>query len=176
MSFSFHRLLALLCCCADLYSPCPFADSLCFSIAALPSADTLRSAPGVAALLVLSKRTLFVGQLRVWEEFFFPTDLLRNTHSLRVLPSFSFVRMPFAQHNRGFGHFFSAASSSSREAMVGSALSRASTFRFDLGICGAIIVSGSCACPSHLWISRVLTSSSSLGISSSHRLIHKFCL
>jgi hypothetical protein len=60
--------------------------------------------------------------------------------------------------------------------MVGSALSRASTFRFDLGICGAIIVSGSCACPSHLWISRVLTSSSSLGISSSHRLIHKFCL
>ena len=45
-----------------------------------------------------------------------------------------------------------------------------------LGVSGATVVSGSCACPSHLWISRVLTSSSSLGISSSHRLIHKFCL
>ncbi len=33
-------------------------------------------------------------------------------------------------------------------------------------VSGATIVSGSCACPSHLWISRVLTSSSSLGISS----------
>jgi hypothetical protein len=30
----------------------------------------------------------------------------------------------------------------------------------------SMFVSGSCACPSHLWISRVLTSSSSLGISS----------
>jgi len=84
-----------------------------------------------------------------------------------VLPSFALVsRMPFAQHNHGFGHFFSATSSSRREAMVGGALARASAFRVGLGVSGATIVSGSCACPSHLWISRVLTSSSSLGISS----------
>jgi hypothetical protein len=81
--------------------------------------------------------------------------------------------------------------------MVGGALARVSTFRVGLGVSGATIVSGSCAYPSHLWISRVLTSSSSLGISSlfcratqcmrhvsstlafslsSHRLVHKFCL
>jgi hypothetical protein len=84
-----------------------------------------------------------------------------------VLPSFPLVsRMPFAEHNRGFGHFFSAASSSRRETMVGGALARASAFRFGLGVSGATIVSGSSACPSHLWISRVLTSSSTLGISS----------
>jgi hypothetical protein len=53
-----------------------------------------------------------------------------------------------------------------REAVVGGALARASAFRVGLGVSGATIVSGSCACPSHLWISRVLTSSSSLGISS----------
>ena len=83
-----------------------------------------------------------------------------------VLPSFALVsRIPFAQHNHDFGHFFNATSSSRREAMVGGALARASTFRVDLGVSGAIIVSGSCACPSHLWISRVLTSSSSSGIS-----------
>jgi hypothetical protein len=84
-----------------------------------------------------------------------------------VLPSFALVsRMQFAQHNRGFGHFFSAASSSRREAMVGGALVRGSDFRVGLGVSGATIVSGSSVCPSHLWISRVLTSSSSLGISS----------
>ncbi len=56
-----------------------------------------------------------------------------------VLPSFALLsRMPFAQLNHGFGQ----------------------------GVSGATIVSGSCACQSHLWISRVLTSSSSLGISS----------
>ncbi len=47
-----------------------------------------------------------------------------------------------------------------RKAMV------AGAFRVGLGVSGATIVSGSCACPSHLWISRVLTSSSSLGITS----------
>ena len=84
-----------------------------------------------------------------------------------VLPSFDLVsRMSFAQHHRGFGHFFSAASSSRREAMVGGALARASAFRVGLGVSGVTIVSGSYVCPSHLWISRVLTSSSSLGISS----------
>ena len=84
-----------------------------------------------------------------------------------VLPSFALVSgMPFAQHNRGFGHFFSAASSSRREAMVGGALARASAFRVGLGVGGAAVASGSCARPSHSWISRLLTSSLSLGISS----------
>ncbi len=83
-----------------------------------------------------------------------------------VLPSFVLVsRMPFAQRYRGNATSFSAATSSRREAMVGGALARASAFRVGLGVSGATIVSGSCACPSHLWISRVLTSSS-LGISS----------
>ncbi len=78
-----------------------------------------------------------------------------------VIPSFVLVsRMPFVKHNRDFGHFFRAASSSRREAMVGGALTRDSAFRFGLGVSGATIVSGSCACPSHLWISHVLTSSS----------------
>ena len=48
----------------------------------------------------------------------------------------------------------------------GGALVRASAFRVGLGVSGADIVSGSSACPSHLWMSRVLTSSSSLGSSS----------
>ncbi len=84
-----------------------------------------------------------------------------------VLPFFVLVsRMPFAQRYRGNATSFSAASSSRREAMVGGALARASAFRVGLGLSGATIVSGSCACPSHVWISRVSTSSSSLGISS----------
>ena len=49
---------------------------------------------------------------------------------------------------------------------VGGALVRASAFRFGLGVSGATIVSGSCARPSHLWMSCLLTSSLSLGISS----------
>ncbi len=86
---------------------------------------------------------------------------------VEVIPSFALVsRMSFAHHNRGFDHFFSAASFSRREAMVGGALVRASDFRVALGVSGATIVSGSCTCPSHLWISHVLTSSLSLGISS----------
>jgi hypothetical protein len=84
-----------------------------------------------------------------------------------VLPSFALVsRMTFAQHNHDFGHFFISTFSSRREGMVGGALVRVSAFRVGLGVSGATIVSGSCACPSHLWISRVLTSSSSLDISS----------
>ncbi len=88
-----------------------------------------------------------------------------------VLPSFALVSgMSFAQHNRDFVHFFSAPSSSRRETIVGGSLTRALVFRIGLGVSeyfsGDTIVSGSCACPSHLWISRVLTSSSSLGISS----------
>ncbi len=58
-----------------------------------------------------------------------------------VLPSFALVsRMPFAQHNHGFGHFFSSTSSSRREAMVGGALTRSSAFRVGLGVSGATIV------------------------------------
>jgi hypothetical protein len=61
-------------------------------------------------------------------------------HSTFVLVS----RMQLAQQYRGNGHFLSAASSSRHKAMVG-ALARASA---------------------HSWISRLLTSSLSLGISS----------
>jgi hypothetical protein len=42
--------------------------------------------------------------------------------------------MSFAQHNRGFGHFFSAASSSRREAMVGVALARALSVWVSVGL------------------------------------------
>ena len=41
--------------------------------------------------------------------------------------------------------------------MVGGALARASDFRVGLGVSGDVIVSGSCACPSYLWMSHVLT-------------------
>ena len=74
--------------------------------------------------------------------------------------------MPFAQHNRGFGHFLSAASSSRLQTMVGGALVRVSAFRFGLGVSGVTIVSGSSAHPSHSWMSCLLTSSLSLGVSS----------
>jgi hypothetical protein len=84
-----------------------------------------------------------------------------------VLPSFVLVsNMPFTEHNRGFATSFRGASSFRREAIVGGALARASAFRVGLGVSGAVIVSGSCACPSHLWMSHVLTSSLSLGSSS----------
>jgi hypothetical protein len=43
-----------------------------------------------------------------------------------------------AQHNRGFGHFFSAASSSRREAMVGGTLVRISSFRVDFRVSGSL--------------------------------------
>ena len=84
-----------------------------------------------------------------------------------VLPSFVLVsNIPFAHHNRVFTTSLRASSSLQREAMVGGALAKALAFRVGLGVSGADIVSGSCACPSHLWMSHVLTSSSSLGISS----------
>ena len=86
---------------------------------------------------------------------------------LVVLPTFVLVsRMQLAQQYRGNGHFLSATSSSRREAMVGGALARASALRVGLGVGGAAIASGSCARPSHSWISRLLTSSLSLGTSS----------
>ena len=75
-----------------------------------------------------------------------------------VLPTFLLVsRMQLAQQYRGNGHFLSAASSSRHETMVGGALARASALCVGLGVSGATIVSGSCARPSHSWISRLLT-------------------
>jgi hypothetical protein len=50
--------------------------------------------------------------------------------------------------------------------MVGGALVNTSAFRFGLGVSGDTIVSGSCPRPSHSWMSCLLTSSLSLGISS----------
>ncbi len=60
--------------------------------------------------------------------------LVRGAGAFAVgLPSFTLVsRMLFAQHNRGFDHFFSATSSSRRESMVAGALARASVFRVGL--------------------------------------------
>ena len=52
------------------------------------------------------------------------------------------------------------------ETMVGGALLRASVVSVDLGVSGATIVSGSCVRPSYSWVSRLSTSSLSLGISS----------
>jgi hypothetical protein len=84
-----------------------------------------------------------------------------------VLPTFVLVsRMQLAQQYRGNGHFLSGVSSSRHETMVGGALTRVSTFRVGVGVSGVTIVSGSCSRPSHLWISHLLTSSLSLGISS----------
>jgi hypothetical protein len=48
--------------------------------------------------------------------------------------------------------------------MVDGALTRPSAVRVDMGVSG--LVSGSCVRPSHSWISHLLTSSLSLGISS----------
>jgi hypothetical protein len=84
-----------------------------------------------------------------------------------VLQTFVVVsRMQLALQYRGNSHFLSAASFSRHKAMVGGALARASALPVGLGVGGATIVPGSCARPSHSWISRLLTSSSSLGISS----------
>ena len=52
------------------------------------------------------------------------------------------------------------------EAMVGDTLARVSTLRFGLGVGGGLIASGSRACTSHLWTSRLLNSPFSLGFSS----------
>ncbi len=61
-----------------------------------------------------------------------------------VLPSVVLVsRIQLAQRYRGnIATSFSAASSSRREAMVGGALARASSFRVDLGVSGATITPG----------------------------------
>jgi hypothetical protein len=84
-----------------------------------------------------------------------------------VIPTFVLVsRMHLAQQYRVNGHFLNSSSSSRHKAMVGGALARASTLRVGLGVSGDTIVSGSCVRPSYSWISLLLTSSLSLGISS----------
>jgi hypothetical protein len=84
-----------------------------------------------------------------------------------VLPTFVLLpRMQLAQQYRVDDHFLRAVSSSRHEAMVGGTLTRSSVLSVGLGVSGATIVSGSCVRPSHSWISRLLTSSLSLGISS----------
>jgi hypothetical protein len=84
-----------------------------------------------------------------------------------VFPTFVLLsRIQLAQQYRGNDHFLSAAPSSRHETMVGDALTRISVLSVGLGVNGATIVSGSCARPSYSWISRLLTSSLSLGICS----------
>ena len=57
--------------------------------------------------------------------------------------------LQLAQINCGTCHFFSAASSSRLEAMVGGALARASALRIGLGVGRVLIASGSRTRPSH---------------------------
>jgi hypothetical protein len=75
-------------------------------------------------------------------------------------------RMQLAEQYRGNGHFLIKSISSRHEVMVSGTLTRVSVLSVSLGVSGATIVSGSCVRPSHSWISRLLTSSLSLGISS----------
>jgi hypothetical protein len=94
--------------------------------------------------------------------------LIRGSGTFNVsFPTFVLVsRMQLAQQYRGNGHFLRASSSSKHESMVDVALARDSLLRVGLGVSGTTIVSGSYARPSYSWISRLLTSSLSLGISS----------
>jgi hypothetical protein len=87
--------------------------------------------------------------------------------SLWLLPTFVLVsRMHLSQQYRDNDHFLNTVSSSRRETMVGGALARDSDLSVGLGVGGVTIVSGSCDHSSHSWISLLLTSSLSLGISS----------
>jgi hypothetical protein len=77
-----------------------------------------------------------------------------------VLPTFVLVsRMHLAQQYRDHVQFLIVSSSSD-------ALVRGSALCVGLGVSGATIVTGSGDRPSHSWISRLLTSSLSLGTSS----------
>ncbi len=93
--------------------------------------------------------------------------LIRGSRTFTVvLPTFVLVsRMHLAQQYRVNGQFLNTTSSSRHEPMV-VVLSRVSALCVGLGVGGATIVSGSCTRPSHSWISSLLTSSLSLGISS----------
>jgi hypothetical protein len=94
--------------------------------------------------------------------------LVRGSGSFAsVFPTFVLVsRIHLAQQYRDNGHFRSVVSSSRHEAMVDDVLTKVSTLRVGLGVSGTTIVSGSCVHPSHSWISLLLTSSLSLGVSS----------
>jgi hypothetical protein len=84
-----------------------------------------------------------------------------------VLPTFDLVsRMQLPQQYRDNVHFLRSASSSRHKTMVGGGLARASALCVGFSVSGATIAPGSCARPSHSWISRLLISSLSLGISS----------
>ena len=95
-------------------------------------------------------------------------ELVRGSGDFTVvLPTLVLVsRFQLEERYRVFVHFLSTASSSRLKTMVGGTLVKASVFRFGLGVSGATIVSGSCAHPSQSWMSCLLTSSLSLGISS----------
>jgi hypothetical protein len=116
--------------------------------------------------VLFSSQTLKLFTLISTTHFLATSEEQKNCPKFPAKNSMCYFRVPFAQRYRGNATSFSAASSSRLEAMAGGALARASVFRVGLGVSGATIVSGSCACPSHLWISLVLTSSLSLGISS----------
>ena len=67
-----------------------------------------------------------------------------------VLPALVVVsRMQLAQRYCGTATSFSAASSSSPQPMIGGAVVRALALLVGLGVGGAAVASGSCACPSH---------------------------
>jgi hypothetical protein len=94
--------------------------------------------------------------------------LVRGSGSfVPVLPTFVLVsKMHPAEHYRDHDHFLNTKSTSRHEVMVGGTLERTSTLSVVLRVSGTTIVSGSCDRPSHSWISHLLTSSLSLGISS----------
>jgi hypothetical protein len=84
-----------------------------------------------------------------------------------VLPTIVLVsRRQLTEQYLDNDHFLNVTSSSRREAMVDGDLVRDSAFRVGFCVRGTTITSGSLARPSHSWISRLLTSSLSLGISS----------
>ncbi len=92
--------------------------------------------------------------------------LVRGTGAFAaVLPTFVLgSRIQLTQRYRDKGTSFSATSSLRLETMVDDVLTRASVLNVGLGVGGGTIVSGSCAHPSHSWMSCLLTSSLSLGI------------
>ena len=87
------------------------------------------------------------------------------TGGLLTFASVSGIQL--AQHNcSNKCYFVSAAFPSRLEAMVGDNLARVLALRFGLGVGGGRIASGLRTRPSHSWMSYLLTSSLSLGVSS----------
>ncbi len=90
--------------------------------------------------------------------------LVRRSRTFTVVfPTFVLVSRFITEQYRVNDNFLNVVSSSRRESMVGSALTRVCV---GSGVGGVTIVSGSFGRPSYSWISRLLTSSLSLGISS----------